>query len=100
MEGGLRVIMVFRAAVSAFLLRCRACICPRRHISGTGGNLPAFGRAMPAWLSLLHRVITVIVLMTLGLTLVIVCVAIIMAVCSCYERILLATQRWSAPAGS
>ncbi len=90
----------FRAVVSACLRRCCACICRRRDISSAEGNLSAFGRAMPAWLSLLHRAITVIVLMILGLTLVIVCVAVILAACSCYERILGVTQRWWAPAGS
>lgn len=89
---------VLTAMVSACIRRCYARICRRKDFSGVAGDSFAIRGDMPAWLSFLHRVITVVVFMALGLTLVLVGVSIIVAACSCYDRIILLMQEWGASA--
>lgn len=88
--------------VSACIRRCCAFVCRREGFSGRAGDLFGVGGEMPGWLSLLHRVTTVAVLMALGLSLVLVGASIIVAACSCYERIVSFMQEWggTSAAGS
>ena len=89
---------VLTAMASACIRRCCAFICRRKEFSAGAGNSFAAGCDMPAWLSLLHRVTTVVVLTILGLTLVLLATSIVVAACSSYERILLVMQKWGASA--
>ena len=87
---------VLTAMVSACIHRCCARIFRRKDCSGMAGNPFAIRGDIAAWLSLLHRVTTVAVFMALGLALVLVGASIIVAACSCYERIILVMQGWGA----
>ena len=89
---------VLTAMVSACIRRCYARICRRKDFSGVAGDSFAIRGEMPAWLSLLHRVTAVAVFMALGLALVLAGASIIVAGCSCYERIVLVVQEWGASA--